>query len=89
MGRENFRLTMFMTVNGSFLFCFVLFSSGPFFHLRSALHLEGAHSLEAELHHVAALGSELMATALEALLIEDNDLSGKNVGHVETADDRL
>lgn len=64
---------------------FVFFSSGLFFHLRSALHLEGAHSLEAELHHVAALGGELMATALEALLIEDNDLSGKNVGHVENS----
>lgn len=43
-------------------------------HSRSALHPEGAHSLEAELHHVAALRGELMATALEALLVEDNDL---------------
>lgn len=77
---------MFMTINVS---SFVFFSSGLFFHLRSTLHLEGAHSLETELHHVAALGGELMATALEALLIEDNDLSGKNVGRVETADDHL
>lgn len=46
-------------------------------YLRSALHLEGAHGLEAELHHIAALGGELMATALEALLIEDNDLRGR------------
>lgn len=41
---------------------------------RSTLHPQGAHGLEAELHHVAALGGELMATALEALLVEDNDL---------------
>lgn len=45
-----------------------------FYYSRSALHPEGAHGLEAELHHVAALGGELMATALEALLVEDNDL---------------
>lgn len=44
---------------------------------RSALHPEGAHGLEAKLHHIAALGGELMATALEALLIEDNDLREK------------
>lgn len=44
---------------------------------RSTLHPEGAHSLEAKLHHVAALGGELMAAALEALLVEDNDLTGK------------
>lgn len=69
-----------------FFFC-LFFSSGLFLHLRSALHLEGAHSLKAELHHVAALGGELMATALKALLIEDNDLSGKNIGRVKTADD--
>lgn len=41
---------------------------------RSALHPEGAHTLEAELHHIAALGGELMAAALEALLIVDNNL---------------
>lgn len=46
-------------------------------YLRSTLHLEGAHGLEAELHHIAALGGELVAAALEALLIEDNDLIGK------------
>lgn len=50
---------------------------GVALHLRSALHLEGPHSLKAEFHHVAALGSELMAAALEALLVEDNDLPGK------------
>ncbi len=44
---------------------------------RSTLHPEGAHSLEAKLHHIAALGGELMAAALEALLVEDNDLTGE------------
>lgn len=44
---------------------------------RSTLHPEGAHSLEAELHNVAALRGELMAPALEALLIVDNDLFGR------------
>lgn len=52
---------------------------------RSTLHLEGAHSLEAELHHVAALGGELMSTALEALLIKDNDLRG-NYRHGKAAE---
>lgn len=42
---------------------------------RSTLHSEGTHGLEAKLHHVAALRGELMAAALEALLIEDNDLT--------------
>jgi hypothetical protein len=41
---------------------------------RSTLHPEGAHSLEPELHHIAALGGELVPTTLEALLVEDNDL---------------
>ena len=42
--------------------------------LRSTLDSQGANSLEAELHDIAALGGELVATALEALLVEDNDL---------------
>lgn len=46
-------------------------------HSRSALHSEGAHSLETKLHHVGALRGKLVATALEALFIEDNDLAGK------------
>jgi len=45
--------------------------------LRATLHSEGAHSLEAELHDIAALGGELVATALEALLVEDDDLTRK------------
>lgn len=44
---------------------------------RSTLHLEGAHGLEAKLHHVAALRGELMAAALEALLIKHDDLTEK------------
>lgn len=46
-------------------------------HSRSALHSERAHSLETKLHHIAALRGELVAPALEALFIEDNDLPGK------------
>lgn len=46
-------------------------------HSRSALHSEGANSLETKLHHVGALRGKLVATALEALFIEDNDLAGK------------
>lgn len=53
-----------------------LFPGGAL-HLRSALHLEGPHSLKTKFHHIAALGGELMAAALEALLVEDNDLSKK------------
>lgn len=41
---------------------------------RAALHPQGAHRLKAELHHVAALGGELVVAALEALLIVDDDL---------------
>lgn len=55
----------------------LFFPPGGVLHLRSALHLEGPHSLKAEFHHIAALGGELMAAALEALLVEDNDLPGK------------
>lgn len=51
-----------------------LLSQGGPLYLRSALHLEGPHSLKTKFHHIAALGGELMATTLEALLIEDNDL---------------
>ena len=47
--------------------------------LRATLHSQGADSLEAELHDIAALGGELVATALEALLVEDNDLSKEKV----------
>lgn len=52
---------------------------------RSTLHPQGAHSLEAELHNIATLRGELMATALEALLIKDNDLTGKQ-GHFRQSD---
>lgn len=41
---------------------------------RATLHPEGAHGLKAELHHIAALGGELVAAALEALLVVDDDL---------------
>lgn len=50
---------------------------------RATLHPEGAHGLESKLHHIAALRGELVAAALEALLIVDNDLLEKR-GRVKT-----